>query len=228
MAFVQQFFSPTGILRHGVCKQEGEEAKIYDVPFSIIWLYFDAHFRGGITNVQLVLDRGMTDRALQHDSHLIENSRATFIYWFGKRSHVGDSPYSNIHHIVLTPPEQVIATGTLRARFDSQQKFEIFEFLTTGYEEFVSRNMVIQAAKPSHEWVKEWHRVNAQDSNQSPELNKKIKARPKKSPQSQPPDLDLPGSYVLKSGVPNAVMTRLEVRQPPIFPFEMNVHAELV
>lgn len=106
----------------------------------------------------------------------------------------------------------MVATGTLRAQFDAEQKFELFEFITTGHEEYISRRLVIEAAKPAHNWVKEWHRVNTQDNKQSPEMSKKGKARALKSPQNAPPDLDLPHSVVKQSlGVTEAVFQFLEV-----------------
>jgi hypothetical protein len=107
----------------------------------------------------------------------------------------------------------VVASGTLRAKFDAEQKFELFEFLSQGFEEYVSRKMVIQGAKAQHEWNKEWQKANSQDNKQSPEMSKKGKAKPLKSPQSAPPDLDLPQSVVLKSGITNAVNQFLEVRR---------------
>lgn len=106
----------------------------------------------------------------------------------------------------------MVATGTLRAQFDSEQKIELFEFITTGHEEFISRKLVIDAAKPAHNWVKEWHKVNSQENKQSPEMSKKTKARPMKSPQNAPPDLDLPHSAVKQGlGVTEAVFQFLEV-----------------
>lgn len=72
---------------------------------------------------------------------------------------------------------------------------------------------MIQAAKPAHNWVKEWHKVNSQDSKQSPEMSKKGKTKPLKSPPNPPPDLDLPHSAVKQSvGITEAVNQFLEVR----------------
>ena len=60
--------------------------------------------------------------------------------------------------------------------------------------------------------MKEWHKVNALDSKQSPEMSKKGKAKLMKSPQNPPPDLDLPPSIV-KQNTPftEAVHQFLEV-----------------
>lgn len=88
----------------------------------------------------------------------------------------------------------------------------MFEYLTSGHEEYISRKLVIQAAKPAHNWVKEWHRVNTQDNKQSPEMSKKGKPKQMKSPQNPPPDLDLPQSVVKQSvGITEAVHQFLEV-----------------
>ena len=90
---------------------------------------------------------------------------------------------------------------------------EMLEFTTSSHEEYISRKLVIEAAKPAHNWVKDWHKVNTQpDSKQSPEMSKKGKARVMKSPQNPPPDLDLPHSLVKHNvGVTEAVHQFLEV-----------------
>lgn len=106
-----------------------------------------------------------------------------------------------------------MATGTVKCQFDPEQKIELFEFLCNGHEEYISRKMVIQQAKPNHNWIKEWHKVNSQDNKTSPEMNKKGKARPMKSPQTHPPEIDLPQSNVKSNvGVTEAVNQFLEVR----------------
>lgn len=108
---------------------------------------------------------------------------------------------------------QLVATGTLRAQFDAEQKIELFEFLTTRHEEYVARKHVIEAAKPAHEWVKEWRSLNTMDGKQSPEMSKKGKSRQLKSPQKEPPGVlvDLPDSAVNSKGVTEAVHQFLEV-----------------
>lgn len=90
---------------------------------------------------------------------------------------------------------------------------DLLEFITSSHEEYISRKLVIEAAKPAHNWVKDWHKVNAQnDGKQSPEMSKKGKARLMKSPQTAPPDLDLPHSAVKQNvGVTEAVYQFLEV-----------------
>lgn len=102
----------------------------------------------------------------------------------------------------------------MRAQFDAEQKIELFEFLTTEHEEYIARRQVIEAAKPAHMWMKDWHKVNnSQDGKTSPEMSKKGKGRQLKSPQTQPPEVlnDIPDSAVNKEGVTKAVHQFLEV-----------------
>ena len=105
-----------------------------------------------------------------------------------------------------------MANGTLRAQFDHEQKFELFEFQTHSHDEYISRDLVIQAARPAHNWVKEWKNLNQQDNKQSPEMSKKGKAKPMKSPPNAPPDIDLPQSTIKTGmGITEAVYQFLEV-----------------
>jgi hypothetical protein len=107
----------------------------------------------------------------------------------------------------------LIATGQLRAHFDAEQKIELFEFVTNSHEEYLPRTRIIDAARPLHEWSKEWKSLNAiPDGKQSPEMNKK-KAKAMKSPQQPPPEIDLPQSKIKASmGITPSVFRFLEVR----------------
>ncbi len=106
----------------------------------------------------------------------------------------------------------MVATGQLKAQFDNEQKLEVLEFNTNGHEEYVSRKMVINAARPTHSWAKEWKKVNGQDVNGSPEMNKKGKSKQMKSPPNPPPDFVIPHSAVkLNMGITEPVFQFLEV-----------------
>jgi len=100
----------------------------------------------------------------------------------------------------------------LKAHFDSDQKIELLEFVTSSHEEYLPRNSVIESARPLHEWGKEWKNLNAlPDGKQSPEMNKK-KAKNLKSPAQPPPDIDLLQSKVKPNmGITPAVFRFLEV-----------------
>ena len=108
---------------------------------------------------------------------------------------------------------QNMARGKLRVTLDSNQKIELMDFETTSNEEYLPRNKVVEAARPLHEWQKDWHKVNTSaDGKQSPEINKKGKARPMKSPPTAPPEIDIPESKVKANmGITPNVFRFLEV-----------------
>jgi hypothetical protein len=117
---------------------------------------------------------------------------------------------------------KLVANGTLRVQFDAEQKFELFEFVTTSHDEYVALKQVVEAATPLHNWVKDWHKLNNSDIKSSPEMSKKSKAKQLKSPQNPPPDglSNLPPSGVTQSmGIPGAVLKFLEVRHQPSSPW---------
>ncbi|KAG5916844.1 hypothetical protein E4U42_007475 [Claviceps africana] len=208
--FVARFFSVNGVFRYSLHITDDDESmdKLYEIAYAAIPRYFHTHFGSGVRNMQLIMDKGLTDRPLPGDFHCIENQRASLVYWFESGSHL-------------------VSTGTLRVQFDNEQKMELFEFITTGHEEYVSRKQVIEAAKPAHEWLKEWRKLNSQDGKTSPEMSKKTKSRQLKSPQTYPPQvlLDIPDSAVNRSkGVTPAVHQFLEIvevmgQMSPLFGF---------
>jgi hypothetical protein len=194
--FVRRFFSHKGAFKHSILIRDGEDQvqqKHYEIAYPAIARYFHTHFDSGVKSMQLVMDKGTTDRTMPNDCHMIWNDKASLIYWFEDGAHL-------------------VATGTLRVYFDSEHKFDIFEFETTGHEEYVSRRLVIQAARPSHNWVKEWRNLNSQDPKQSPEMSKKSKPKPAKAPPGPPPDIELPHSVVKSGmGITEAVYQFLEM-----------------
>lgn len=208
-AFVARYFSPIGVFRTSLHISDAEDTtdKQYEIGYPALARYFHTHFSSGVRNMQLIMDKGVTDRQLSSDCHCIENGRASLLYWFETGSHL-------------------VATGTLRAQFDADQRMELFEFLMTDHEEFISRKRVIDAAKPAHNWFKEWRKANVQDVKQSPEMSKKSKGKQLKLPQTQPPEvlMDLPDSAVNSKGLTEAVHQFLEIvevmgQMNPLFGF---------
>ncbi|KAG5934748.1 hypothetical protein E4U53_000601 [Claviceps sorghi] len=238
-SFVARFFSVNGVFRYSLHMTDDDETmdKLYEIAYAAIPRYFHTHFGSGVRNMQLIMDKGLTDRPLPGDFHCIENQRASLVYWFESGSHVrpplrvsfGSAGTTRMRHRITNhvATEQLVATGTLRVQFDNEQKMELFEFITTGHEEYVSRKQVIEAAKPAHEWLKEWRKLNSPDGKTSPEMSKKTKSRQLKSPQTYPPQvlLDIPDSAVNRSkGVTPAVHQFLEIvevmgQMSPLFGF---------
>ena len=117
-------------------------------------------------------------------------------------------------HIYRAYPFQLVSNGTLRAQFDSNQKIELLEFVTSNHEEYVPRTRILEAARPLHEWHKEWHKAHPPpDVKQSPEMSKK-KNRPMKSTPTAPPEIDIPESKVKGAmGITPSVFRFLEVHR---------------
>lgn len=108
---------------------------------------------------------------------------------------------------------KVVSRGNLKVLFDSNHKIETMDFETASNEEYLPRNKVVDAARPLHEWQKEWRQVNAPaDGKQSPEISKKGKAKPLKSPPNPPPEIDIPETKVKANmGITPNVFRFLEV-----------------
>lgn len=193
--FVNQFFAPNGAFRYGLLDTTSNEPaeKTYEIVASALPRYFQQYFRGGVTQMQLLLGNGIVDKSLPDGSHYIEDQRASIIYSFGETT-------------------RVMTKGRLQAIFDPNQKLLLLEFATTSQEEFISRQMVIEAATPNHNWIKEWKKMNLTDAKQSPEMSKKGKTKQYKSPHTAPPEMDIPHSAVKQSmGVPQPVFAFFEM-----------------
>lgn len=105
--FVHRFFSLKGMFRHAVHSVNGDEqdGKQYEITFPALPRYFHTHFNSGVKNMQLIMDRGTTDKPLPPDYHFIENTKASLVYWFDSGSHVS-LPYTwrNARAPPLFPP----------------------------------------------------------------------------------------------------------------------------
>lgn len=192
--FINRFFSTSSMFRHTIHMVNGEEKtnKQYEIPYPALARYFHTYFESGVKKMQIITDHSFVEKSM-NDKFCVENSKASLVQWFEGNAHV-------------------VSSGALRVNFDSEQKFELFEFVCDSHEEFLPRKMVIQAAQPGHKWIKEWRSLNQSDNKQSPEISKKGKPKPMKSPQTAPPDVELPHSSVKESvGITEAVYQFLEV-----------------
>ena len=88
--FVQLFFSQKGILRHAILirDKENHQEKQYEIAYPALARYFHTHFDSGVKTMQLIMEKGTTDRPLPGDCHWIECTKASLVYWFDNGSHV--------------------------------------------------------------------------------------------------------------------------------------------
>lgn len=154
-------------------------------------------------NIQLQVEMPK-EIALNGGRHMVETQKASFMYWFENGTHI-------------------VANGRLSLQYDENQKIELFDFCTTSYEEYLQYNHVRELTRPLHEWQKEWQKIN-EGSKQSPEMNKKGKARQFKSPNMVPPDVTLPDTRLKGLVLTQSVSQFLEIAEVmsqmnPLFQF---------
>lgn len=200
---IDQFFSQSGTLRYHALDAKDGSTKAYEIPFLALARYFNSHFEGGIKSIQLQVETP-NQMALNGGRHQVDTPKASFTYWYEHGTHV-------------------VANGKLCIQYDENQKIELFDFHITSYEEYVRRGHVVELARPLHDWLKEWHKTN-EITKQSPEMNKKGKARQFKSPNTVPPDIDIPqtkldGLVLSKSVSQFLEMAEVMVQMAPLFQF---------
>jgi LIM-domain binding protein len=92
--FVEQFFSPRGVLRHSVLivdeRTSERTSKQYEITFPALARYFYAHFESGIKNMQMITERAK-EKELPLNCHYIESQKSSFIYWFENGSQVREA-----------------------------------------------------------------------------------------------------------------------------------------
>jgi len=61
--------------------------KQHEIPYTALARYLRTYFDSGVKNIQLIMDKGMSDKPLGGDCHFIENTNASMVYWYDT-SHV--------------------------------------------------------------------------------------------------------------------------------------------
>jgi len=91
LGFVDQFFSPKGVLRHSVwiVEEKGNSDKQYEITYPALARYFHTHFESGIKNMQLITEKGL-EKELPNNGHYVESQKSSLVYWFENGSQVRD------------------------------------------------------------------------------------------------------------------------------------------
>lgn len=85
--FVNQFFSPKGVLRHSLWFVDEGSSKQYEITFPALARYFHTHFESGIKTMQFVTEKAH-EKDLPNNGHYIESQKSSFIYWFDNGAQV--------------------------------------------------------------------------------------------------------------------------------------------
>jgi hypothetical protein len=84
------FFSEQGVFRYcpSVNQDNEQPEKTYEITYPALARYFHTQFDSGVKTMQFIMEQQTTDRPLQEGGHLVENPKASFVYWFDNGSHV--------------------------------------------------------------------------------------------------------------------------------------------
>jgi hypothetical protein len=176
--FVAKFFSPEGVLRQQLWNSKNRGDKTYRIEYPSLPRFYLAHFLGGIEQIWMSV-LGANEKALMHAGH--------HTVWSGTAS--TKYAYEN--------GTAVITFGQVKVNFDSENRIELLDITTTGWKEYIPRELLGPPRSPP-------------DQKESPKLNKNLKRQqPKQAP--APPSPPIPGSRVADYGVPKPLIQYLEV-----------------
>jgi hypothetical protein len=85
--FVNQFFSPKGVLRHSLWLVDESTSKQYEITFPALARYFHTHFESGVKTMQFITEKAH-EKDLPNNGHYIESAKSSFIYWFDNGAQV--------------------------------------------------------------------------------------------------------------------------------------------
>ncbi|EEH23045.2 hypothetical protein PABG_05256 [Paracoccidioides brasiliensis Pb03] len=124
--FVDQFFSPSGVLRQGLwCAEQG--AKQFEISTPALARYYYTQFTSGIRHIQMIVENAQ-EKELPTGSQIVESHKTCFIYF-------------------LANDCQVVAHGTLRAHYDINGKIDILDLTTKNHTEYIPRT-ALQPVSP--------------------------------------------------------------------------------
>ncbi|EXJ95424.1 hypothetical protein A1O1_00545 [Capronia coronata CBS 617.96] len=174
---IARYFSPFGSIRQQLFSSKNGD-KSFQLQFPSLARYYHTHFASGVKQI-LLQSYDHNQSKLPNGGVHIWSSNASLTYVF--------------HNDI-----RVTTTGQLRVVFDELAKIEHLNISTSGWQEYIPRNVLLQPPSP--------------ETKQSPKINKNVKrAQGKAAGASAPPII--PSSGVGDWGVPNHVFQFLEVAE---------------
>lgn len=77
--FVDEFYSPSGVLRRGVYSQE-QGTKQFAISYPALPRYYLTEFNSGVRRIQMVIENA-TEKVFSNGTYTVE-CLVTFFYWF--------------------------------------------------------------------------------------------------------------------------------------------------
>jgi hypothetical protein len=201
--FVDNFFSPKGMLRQVLWSSSDQSTKTFETPASGVARLYWSQFNSGVKNIQMFVE-GAMERRIPNGGCFVESTRCTFVTWFsnGHNVRIASNPFGLF--LPLANKSQLVSIGQLRAQFDQNEKIDILDLVTTEHNEYVPRQSLVQAAAASPD-IK-------QSPNQSKAAGKRAQQRQKlQQMQDQPPQIPVPETAIHEFGVTPPTFHFLEV-----------------
>lgn len=89
-AFVQEFYSPTGVKRVNLLHNHTREGKQFEISTNLLARYYYALFENGVRTVQVIFEnvREKEIHTQRGTVYATESPKTTWIYWFDDGVHV--------------------------------------------------------------------------------------------------------------------------------------------
>ncbi|KAI1611762.1 LIM-domain binding protein-domain-containing protein [Exophiala viscosa] len=174
---IARYFSQFGSMRQQLFSNKNGVDKSFQLQFPSLARYYHTHFASGVRQILL--------QSYDHNQNKLPNGGV----------HIWSTNASLTY--VFANDIRVTTTGQLRVIFDEYQKIDHLNISTSGWQEYIPRNALLQS--PSLE------------EKQSPKINKNVKrAQGKAAGVTQP---IIPSSGVGEWGVPNHIFQFLEIAE---------------
>lgn len=78
--FVEQFYSPNGVLRQGVWNAQCGSKK-FELSTPTLARYYWTHFTSGVKHMQMIVENAV-EKELPTGYQMLDSNKTYFIYWF--------------------------------------------------------------------------------------------------------------------------------------------------
>jgi hypothetical protein len=85
--FVDHFYSPAGVLRHGVLPPQQNVPKMLEITCAMLPRYYHTLFNSGIRRIQTHMEQ-TRERELPTGGYVVESLRTCYLYWFSNECQV--------------------------------------------------------------------------------------------------------------------------------------------
>ncbi|KAG9793358.1 Transcriptional activator ptaB [Exophiala dermatitidis] len=175
---IARYFSQFGSIRQQLFSNKNGVDKTFMLQYPCLARYYHTHFASGVKKVLL--------QSYDHNQSKLPNG--------GVQIFSGNASLTYVFNNDI----RVTTTGQLRVIFDEMAKIEHLNISTSGWQEYIPRNALLQPPSP--------------ETKQSPKINKNVKrAQGKAGGANSVPTI--PSSGVGEWGVPNHIFQFLEIAE---------------